>query len=267
MNIGILQGRLSPSPTGRFQFFPEDWTGEFSLAKEMGFSGIEWLIDKSATGINPILTHEDRVRIGRTTTRYGLPVVSVHGLSAARISSETLLSLVDAARHSTHRLLMVSLLEDKAPRDAGQDHQIAHELRYIVPVLEKLRVHLAFETEMSRDRLARFVDGFQSPWVGVLYDIGNCTSYGFDCPQDIRALAHRIKGVHVKDRKRGSTRSVMLGTGDADIRGCVRALTDIGWQGTLIMQAWRTPETYVQDARTQLAYLHDMVKEVEHGRS
>lgn len=272
MKIGILQGRLSPSPDGRFQFFPPDWTAEFAIAKELGIAGIEWICDtpEMEAGSNPFLSYEKRINIGRTVRTTGVPVTSICAdwymaydlRTAVHAKLDWLLPVLDAATDTTERRVLIPLLEKNAPRTLLEKAQIIENLKTILPALNKLWVTVAFETEMPADQLAEFVDAFSSPFVGVYYDIGNCTSYGFDCPKDILTLGTRVKGVHVKDRKIGSTQSVSLGAGDANIAGCVKALAKVGWDGTLIMQAWRTPTTYLQDAREQLAYLQKILKEV-----
>jgi len=44
--VGIMQGRLVPSRTGRLQAFPSTrWEDEFAIAATLGFGAIEWLLD------------------------------------------------------------------------------------------------------------------------------------------------------------------------------------------------------------------------------
>lgn len=270
--VAILQGRLSPSTDGRFQFFPQDWASEFGVAKAMGFAGIEWLCDwpEMAKGINPLTSVTGRSDIGEVVRATHTPVISVCAdwymkrdlRQSEQVMGDWLLTVLEAATHTSDRRVLIPLLEANAPRDDSEEQLIVGHLKRFLPVLEKLQVCLAFETEMKRERLAHFVDAFGSPQVGVYYDIGNCTSYGFDCPSDIEYLSERVKGVHIKDRKRNSTQSVPLGKGDANIRGSLEALRNIGWKGHLVLQAWRSPSAYLQDAKQQLAYMHEIQKEV-----
>jgi sugar phosphate isomerase/epimerase len=58
----------------------------------------------------------------------------------------------------------------------------------------------------------------------------------------------------VKDRKIGKTQSMLLGTGDADFKGCFTALKAIGYKGVLTIQAWRG-EDYLRDAQNQLQFI------------
>ena len=45
MNIGVIQGRLSP-PIEGFQECPVDWKREFDLLGRLGFTHIEWIVTK-----------------------------------------------------------------------------------------------------------------------------------------------------------------------------------------------------------------------------
>jgi sugar phosphate isomerase/epimerase len=46
---------------------------------------------------------------------------------------------------------------------------------------------------------------------------------------------------------------MLLGTGDADFKGCFAALKAIGYQGVYVIQAWRGAD-YVKDAQDQLRF-------------
>jgi hexulose-6-phosphate isomerase len=272
--VAIMQGRLSDDPEGRFQFFPSDWAAEFPIAKKLGFVGIEWLCDwpEMEAGENPLLDFWGRTAISHAVRSSGIPVVSVcadwymkYDLRyKEQATSDWLLTIFDAATLTADRRVLVPLLEKNAPLGDAELAAVRESLSPVLPALDKLRVSLAFESELDAEELSGFVDSFGSPWVGVVYDIGNCTSYGFDCASDIRALGSRVKGVHIKDRRRGFPQSVPLGEGDADFRRCLEALAVVGWHGHLVMQAWRGRH-YLEDAKRQLAFLDSLQKEVFGG--
>ena len=106
-----------------------------------------------------------------------------------------------------------------------------------------------------------FINEVNSPRVGICYDIGNCTSYGFNCPEEIRLLGDKIFEIHLKDRKIGGDRSMLLGTGDADFEDCFSALKEIGYKGNYVLQAWRG-DNYLNDARKQLEFARNKINNV-----
>ena len=52
--FGIVQGRLTPSPPGCLQWFPQErWENEFSLAGTLGISYIELIAEVQHNPDNP----------------------------------------------------------------------------------------------------------------------------------------------------------------------------------------------------------------------
>ena len=58
-----MQGRLSQKDNLPLQSFPNEWEEEFSRAKDLGFSKIEWLIDKESSYSNPLFSTNGRKKI------------------------------------------------------------------------------------------------------------------------------------------------------------------------------------------------------------
>ena len=89
--------------------------------------------------------------------------------------------------------------------------------------------------EQTADRFIEYVDSFNSPWVGMYYDIGNHWKYGQ--PGDwIRAFGHRCVKLDAKGFSRAKNDWADIGEGDlpwADVR---KALDEIGFAG------WATAE-------------------------
>jgi hexulose-6-phosphate isomerase len=270
-DIAILQGRLTPDPEGKFQFFPKAWGREFPIAREMGFDGIEWLIHTKnmvSWPVNPVFAYDFAGRL-RAAESVGVPVTSVCADWFMDVEPwegdpdnhrASLRQVIKAAALLKNRLILVPLLERNAVHDPFRQVAVVQVLRSLTDALVTHDVRIAFETELPAKELGKFVDAFGSDRFGVYYDTGNCTSYGFDCPADIRQLGRRVFGVHVKDRKVGSAQSVSYGQGDTDFVGVLRALRAVSWQGTLVMQAYRG-EDYLDDARRQRAFLIEKQKE------
>ncbi len=86
-------------------------------------------------------------------------------------------------------------------------------------------------------QFVRFVDSFQSPWVGMYYDIGNHVAYG-QPGEWIRAFGHRCVKLDLKGRSLAGKKGVdITGEGDDVPWEQVRkALEDIGFCG------WATAE-------------------------
>ncbi len=262
-SIGIMQGRLSSSEGDRIQFFPDDWPAEFMLAKEMGFDHIQWFLDVDKLGSDPgdiwksvdELTKVDEVRAVTpiSSVDCGFFIISEDGQTISEKFKEMMAAM--AGRLKTG-VISVPLLEKNAPKSKEEKEKAWHLIDQLAAIAEPLKLNIALETEMPADELVTFIDSFNRSNVGVTYDIGNNTSYGFDCPAEIALLGSRILEVHLKDRKIGTTQSVLLGSGDGDFDGCFAVLARMSYTGAFTLQAWRTKD-YLADAKNQLAFARE----------
>jgi len=89
--------------------------------------------------------------------------------------------------------------------------------------------------EQTADRFVKFVDSFNSPWVGMYYDIGNHWKYGQ--PGDwIRAFGRRCVKLDVKGFSRAQNKFTDIGEGDLPWDQVRKGLDEIGFTG------WATAE-------------------------
>lgn len=83
--------------------------------------------------------------------------------------------------------------------------------------------------------LCKFIDQFDSDWVGSYFDVGNAMLVGY--PEHwIRTLGARIKRVHLKDFRRGVGTAhgfVDLLAGDVNWPEVIGALREVGYQSYL----------------------------------
>jgi L-ribulose-5-phosphate 3-epimerase len=91
--------------------------------------------------------------------------------------------------------------------------------------------------DQDPDRFIDFVDSFQSPWVGMYYDIGNHWKYA-QPGEWIRAFGHRCVKLDVKGFSRAKDKFVDITSADDDVpwEQVRRALDDIHFTG------WATAE-------------------------
>jgi len=109
--------------------------------------------------------------------------------------------------------------------------------------------------EQGAERFVKFVDSFNSPWVGMYYDIGNHWKYGQ--PGDwIRAFGRRCVKLDVKGFSRAKNKFVDITSPDDDLPwDKVRAaLADIGFTG------WATAEVGGGDVKRLTTVREQMQK-------
>ena len=86
--------------------------------------------------------------------------------------------------------------------------------------------------DQTADRLAAFIDVFDSPLVGVQFDIGNHWKYG-DPAAWIRTLGKRIQKLDIKGFSREKDGFTKITEGDIDWPAVEQALHDIKYTGWL----------------------------------
>jgi sugar phosphate isomerase/epimerase len=94
------------------------------------------------------------------------------------------------------------------------------------------------------------------PALGLHLDIGHANLLVVHSTVDelVRAYGHRLQHVHLHDNKGGSADlHLPLGTGSVDVRGAIRALQSIGYDGTITLEVF-TPD------RHHLAYSRDALE-------
>ncbi|MDC0504369.1 sugar phosphate isomerase/epimerase [Verrucomicrobiales bacterium] len=89
--------------------------------------------------------------------------------------------------------------------------------------------------DQGAERFVDFVDSFQSPWVGMYYDIGNHWKYG-QPGEWIRAFGHRCFKLDVKGFSRARNKFTEIGEGDLPWDQVRQGLADINFTG------WATAE-------------------------
>jgi L-ribulose-5-phosphate 3-epimerase len=220
---------------------------KFKLLKELGYDGVE--LDA------PSSLDKDEVLKARDET--GLPihgvVDSVHWDATlshpdAEVRARGVKALEQALRDSkTYGGTTVLLVPGKVVRGSVSYADVykrsQEEVRKALPLAEELNIKIAIENVwndflLSPIEEARFIDEFDSPFVGAYFDVGNVMRYGY--PEDwIRVLGKRILKVDIKEFSLKKMREEGLGKGfgvellegDNDWHTVMAAFREIGYSG------------------------------------
>ncbi len=217
---------------------------KFNAVKAAGFDGIE--ID--APGAN---VEEVKQAIAAT----GLPVDgsvcsshwSIRHTSPDAEQRATALAHLKQALRDTHAvgghtvLLVVGKGED-GPEDEIWPRSIEN-IAQAIPLAAQLGVSIAIENvwnqflydheggaDQTAEKFVRYVDEFNSPWIGMQFDIGNHWKYG-SAGDWIRQLGKRIVKLDVKGFSRKENKFTPIGDGDIDWADVRRALAEINYSG------------------------------------
>lgn len=239
--IGILQGRLTASNGRGIQFFPtENWKNEFPLAKKIGFEAMELLVKGDSFRDNPLFLKEGREKITALASENKIETSSVHGFySKEEWYPEIAATLIGNARNVGARTVLISFSHGLILKNEADKEFARSQLQKAVAAAESVGSRIAIETEMLAPELKEFVLSFNSPAVGVYYDIGNMVSMNANIVKEIALLNTLIFGVHIKDRTKNGGKTLPLGTGDADFKDALAAFHNIGYDGPYILQGAR----------------------------
>jgi L-ribulose-5-phosphate 3-epimerase len=213
--------------------------GPFQLLKEAGFEGVE-LISPNRLDRGAVLEARDRTGLvihGVSGSRHWQdtlsdpdPRVVERGMAAVRQEFD------DCRAYGGTTVLVVPAVVNKKVgyRDAYRRSQA--NIRKLIPDAEKHGVKIAIEEVWNRFLLspiefARYIDEFESPWVGAYFDVGNVVEFGY--PEEwIRELGKRILKVHIKEYAKPRRFNYPLGEGKEIDWAAVRAaLQSVGYEG------------------------------------
>ncbi|MCA9249364.1 MAG: sugar phosphate isomerase/epimerase, partial [Planctomycetales bacterium] len=206
-----LTGRIYKTLKIGMAGVPGTLAEKFKAVKEAGFLGIEM----NAPGMN---VEETNAAIAES----GLPVDGTvcsghwqvrHTSPDADTRAQALASLQQALR-DTHAVGGNTVLLVVGHGNDGPEEEIwARSIENIakaVPLAAELGVHIAIENvwnqflydhsggpDQTAEKFVKYVDEFNSPWVGLQFDIGNHWKYG-SMGDWIRALGKRIVKLDLK---------------------------------------------------------------------
>lgn len=263
-----MQGRLSPSPSGRTQTFPwTSWEAEFPRARHCGFDAIEWLFEADGFERNPLWTEGGRDALLHASTESAVRVRSVcaHYFMAhpffrvsdeARSRSVAVLDvLIDAASATGISTILIPVLEVAELRTKSEEVELLQCLEDPLDRAAARGIRIGLETELPASEYRRLVEGARHAALGVYYDTGNAAAKGFDAAEDIATLGHLLCGVHLKDRTVGGP-SVPLGNGAVDFDAVFSALSVARYTGPLVIES-TSGDDYVEQARAHQTFVSE----------
>lgn len=219
---------------------------KFAIAKRAGFAGVElnapgFDVDQAnAASASTGIIVDGTVGSYHWAERHTDPDPNIRNIALAKLKQ----GLRDTAAVGADTMLLVpGHGKDGSPAEVYQRATAA--IQAALPVADEVGVSILIENvwnhflyqhdgpaDQTADSLAQFVDAFDSPLVGVQFDIGNHWKYG-DPAQWIVTLGPRIKKLDIKGFSRASDKFTDIGAGDIRWSDVESALHDIGFTGWL----------------------------------
>ena len=155
----------------------------------------------------------------RSTQRHSAVRCSMRNSSVQTLSSQLSGKVTDPEREN----------QDQVWRRSTRD------ILSLIPLAEKLNVRILIKNLgngfcAEPKLMAQYIDAFESPWVGVHFDIGNHIFARLPPSEWIRTLGMHIRKLDIKDRTKAKE-TTKIGEGDADWDEVRKALVEIGYRG------------------------------------
>ena len=253
--IGFMQGRLSPQVNGKIQAFPEQhWQEEFDYAKSIKIDLMEWTLDSHNLDKNPLLNNSGRKRIKELSILNSLKINSITGDFAMqnpfwkaidkldeKKSFNDIVKVIDSMNKLKIKYLVIPLVDNGAIENTYQQDKLVFKLNEISDFIERKEVIIIFESDFDPISLKKLISKFPEKYFGINYDTGNSAALGYDPEIEIKEYGHRIKNIHIKDRKLQGT-TVALKRGNADFDSIFKSLNNIKYSGDFILQTARATD-------------------------
>jgi L-ribulose-5-phosphate 3-epimerase len=270
--IGIMQGRLSPRIDGKIQAYPvKTWQKEFEIAKEIGYSAIEWIVEKPLE-VNALMSQSGIQEINQVIIDTG---VKIDYVCADVFMQQPLVRMSQQTREENKKYLTNILLNAKevgaigveipfvdssSIKNENEKIELISCMQEAFGLAKEIGVKVSLETDLNPTSFKDLLERIDLEHVQANYDIGNSASLGFNPIEEFKAFGNKILNVHVKDRILGGS-TVPLGAGHSDIKLVFQKLNEIGYRGGITMQAARG-EDDVAVAKEQLSYTLELIKQV-----
>ena len=211
---------------------------KFEIAAAVGFDGVE-LDSPSELDLEQVLAAQDATGLvipgvvdsvhWRDTLGDPDPAVRARGVAGLETA------LRDCAAYGgTTVLLVPGVVNVHMPYHLVYERSQA-EIKKVLPLAEELGIRIAFENVWNNfitdaDEAARYVDQFDSPYIGWYFDTGNIVRYG-EPAQWVKTLGKRMMKLDIKDYSRAKMKAEGVWKGF----GCKIGDPDssVGWADTM----------------------------------
>jgi L-ribulose-5-phosphate 3-epimerase len=258
---------FAAKPRVQFKVGITDWNlnqeakvESISLAKSLGFDGVQVSIGKAIDGKLPLADPALQRTFLDESKRVNLPIESLclemlhrNYLKSDPLGQRWVADCIPIAKAMGVRVVLLPFFGKGALANAAEMDRVGDILKEIAPTAQKAGVILGLEDTISARDNVRIMERAKSPAVLTYYDVGNSTENGFDAVKEIRWLGTaRICEVHLKDNPH------YMGEGAIDFPAVIDALADIGFSGWAQLET-DCPASVEPCLRTNLAYVRGLI--------
>lgn len=223
----------------------------FEHAHQLGFAGVEVVLQRDDLRSRRL----ESLQRAMETTGLEIPslVLGVHnedgGIAdadpavAARAADQTRTAIAWAAELGSDVVLVPFFLRGELVGRADV-RRCADGFTALCPTAAAVGVVLCYEGTLPAEAVLALADLVDSPAFGCYFDLANPVVSGLDSATEARQLGGLVRRVHFKDA-RARRGDCQPGLGRVDYAECARALTQIGYEGWLVLETPPAPPEVV----------------------
>jgi hexulose-6-phosphate isomerase len=250
--LGIMQGRLSKSLSGKIQEFPaKTWKKEFELANLIGIKKIEWTLNYNEFRLNPIFNIKNFSEVSSLQNIYDIqipsltlncfveaPFYKLNELTGLESDITDLLWIVKNLKHTKITTLVLPVVTESGIFHGYHLSNLINYLKGIENDLAKAKIKIAIECEFDINFMSILLNELNPRIFGINFDMGNSAALGHNPEEELSVCRNRIFNVHIKDRLLFG-HSVNLGEGAVDFGKVANLLAAQDYKGNMILEAAR----------------------------
>lgn len=254
MNIGFMQGRLSPIFKKKIQSFPWNyWRKEIFIAKKNNFNLMEWTLDYPRLFNNPLISSQEqkktliflkknKIFVNSVTCDFFMqkPFFLIKNKKKFELNINNLLKIIKRLINAKIQFIVIPLVDKSSIKNTYQEKLVIREFNKIIKNLNtnNFKTKILFEIDYSPSKLKKFIKKFSSSFFGINYDSGNSASLNYNIDEEFNCYGDRILNIHIKDRiKYGKT--IKLGRGNVNFLKLKKNLKKLHYNRNLILQTAR----------------------------
>jgi sugar phosphate isomerase/epimerase len=266
-SFGVVQGRLTQSPPGCLQWFPNDhWKDEFIIASDLGIDYIELIAETKYNSNNPIWSDEGIIAIKELVDHNNLKIYTLcndYVIENSILNEDVIqwsINLIDQSEKLCIEKIIIPLF-NRSEISFNNMHFYIEPLRRIAKYANSKGIVVCLETILTGRELINLLELINLPNVKVIYDTGNAVEFEHDLAADIRILGNYIDYVHIKDKDLNN-KNVLLGTGMVDFKKVFEAFNDIDYRGPFTFETTRGSDP-VNTAKYNINFANFFIKNAE----
>ena len=260
--VGIVQGRLSASPSKRLQFFPKNWRAEFRVARDLGYDFIEFFTERKFNKKNPIwstsLLHEY------------FDLAKKNNLKILNFCDDNIISNSIKVKKTQNYLIkllknlyILNIKNLILPMYGKSNLTDKNYFEYISPIKTILKkskkIKILIESNISPCEFENFKKKINDERVLFLFDTGNRINLKRNLYEDFKSMFKYVEHIHIKDKNKRK-QNVSIGTGLVNFDKFLKILNDTKYKKNFTFETTRGSNP-ISTAKKNILFLKKKINE------